>query len=83
MKKEPYILMSNEPTLNTELHKKDINILYLITSIILWILVTLWIVEIFKLSAETGDVSSTRSLNLYYTLNSYIGFNYVTNEIIR
>lgn len=83
MKKEPYILMSNEPSLNTELHRKDINILYLITSIILWILVTLWIVEIFKLSSEIGEMSAKRSLNLYNYLNYYIGFNYVTDDILR
>ena len=75
--------MSNEPSLNTELHRKDINILYLITSIILWILVTLWIVEIFKLSSEIGEMSAKRSLNLYNYLNYYIGFNYVTDDILR
>ena len=83
MKKEPYILTSDEPTLNTELHRKDINILYLIISIILWLLMTLWIVEIFKLSAETGTDSTARSYSLYYYLNSYINFQYVTEGIIR
>lgn len=83
MKKEPYILMSNEPTLNTELHRKDINILYLVISIILWLLMTLWIVEIFKLSAETGTESNARSYSLYYYLNSYVNFEYINEAILR
>lgn len=81
--KEPYTLMSNEPGLNTELHRKDINIIYLIISIILWLLMTLWIVEIFKLSAENGTDSTARSYALYYYLNDYLHFEYITEGIIR
>ena len=64
-KKDQYILISDEPTLKTELHRKDISISYLIISIILWLLMTLWIIEIFKLSSETGTESKTRSYAIY------------------
>lgn len=81
--KDPYTLTSTEPGLNTELHRKDINVIYLIISIILWLLMTLWIVEIFKLSAETGTDSSSRSASLYYYLDGYLHFEFITEDIIR
>ena len=82
-KKDQYILISDEPTLKTELHRKDISISYLIISIILWLLMTLWIIEIFKLSSETGTESKTRSYAIYYYLNNLVGFQYVTETVLR
>lgn len=83
MKKDNIVIMSEEPNFKTELHRKDINAIYLIISIILWLLLTLWIIEIFKLSSETGSDSSIRSNSLYAYITYYFNFIEVTEEILR
>lgn len=52
--------------------------LYFLFSIVMWILVVFWMIVIFSLSSETGDVSAVRSHDLVQTINN--GLKLYLNE---
>ena len=52
--------------------------LYFLFSIVMWILVVSWMIVIFSLSSETGDVSAVRSHDLVQTINN--GLKLYLNE---
>ncbi len=73
----------SSPGLNTELKRKDISIYYLISCILLWLMTTLWMVEIYHLSAETGDESGIRSASLMLMIQNIIPSIPYNNLILR
>lgn len=71
------------PGLNTELSRKDISIYYLISCVLLWLMTTLWMVEIFHLSAETGNESQIRSASMLIAIQNKVGYLPIDNASIR
>jgi len=70
----------SSPGLNTELNRKDISIYYLISCVLLWLMTTLWMIEIYHLSNETGSESSIRSASMMLMIQNYISVDY--NDIL-
>lgn len=56
--------------------------LYFLFSIVMWILVVSWMIVIFSLSSETGDVSAVRSQDLVSMLNSSLKL-YLSEAFVR
>ncbi len=56
--------------------------LYFLFSIVMWILVVSWMIVIFSLSSETGDVSAVRSQDLVSMLNSGLKL-YLSEAFVR
>jgi len=56
--------------------------LYFLFSIVMWILVVSWMIVIFSLSSETGDVSAVRSQDLVNTINSSLKL-YINEALLR
>ena len=71
------------PGLNTELSRKDISIYYLISCIVLWLMTTLWMIEIFHLSAESGHDSQIRSASMLLVIQGRIGYIPFDNVVLR
>ncbi|SEW11178.1 VanZ like family protein [Ruminococcaceae bacterium KH2T8] len=71
------------PGLNTELSRKDISIYYLISCVLLWLMTTLWMIEIFHLSAESGHESHIRSASILLAAQAKIGYIPFDDTVIR
>lgn len=60
-------------SLDQQKTKMEFHPLYLLFAIIMWILVVCWMLVIFSLSAETGDVSAARSQEVVEKLAKVLG----------
>lgn len=64
-------------------NKHDINIYYLLSSIISWLLTAGWIVVIFYMSSENANDSSARSLGLLKYIEQIFGEEIMTELMLR
>lgn len=65
------------------LKDKNISAFYLVASIVCWIITAMWIVWIFKLSSETGEMSNERSSSFINLINNLLNIDIDDETLIR
>ncbi len=74
---------NNIQSINTPINDNRISVINLVSAIIAWIITVVWLCEIFRLSAETGDQSSLRSAQLLFYIQTKLKMTYIDETLIR
>lgn len=69
--------------LNAEIDDSKISVINLVCAILAWIVTVIWMYQIFKFSAETGDESSFRSAQLIIFLQTKFNIDFIDVVFIR